>query len=161
MENFYLRFLGPIAYNGIVKALRASGEKLIQDVTAHQLFVSYEVKILKHLELFLFRPLRSIGLPLPDDLGLFGFTLQNQSFGITTTISNVWMGPTEMYHSTEEGHLMGDIYKAYNFRKFPLKAPPCNVMKGGEGYFWKRPITDSKLTIFFYFLCRLFVLKKE
>src|SRR5699024_4660638 len=104
------------------------------------------LKILNYLDSFLLTPMRTIGLPIPETLGWRGFILPNMTFGMTTTVPGGRIGPFEMYHTTEDGHLVGDVYSALGFKTFPLKEPPCNVMKGGEGYFWRRPIVDDKIT---------------
>ncbi|XP_017462183.1 PREDICTED: platelet glycoprotein 4-like, partial [Rhagoletis zephyria] len=161
METFYMRFFGPLVYNAIVKALQMSGEELITEMTGYQIMISYELKILKYLDMALLSPLRSLGMPIPQELGMWGFVLRNNSFGVTTTPNGGWIGPFEQWHTTEDGHMQGDIYSALHFRSYPLKEPPCDVMEGGEGYFMKRPFRDDKLTFTIFFVCRPLVIKRE
>ncbi|KAH9392340.1 Scrb3p [Tyrophagus putrescentiae] len=161
METFYMRFFGPLVYNAIVKALQMSGEELITEMTGYQIMISYELKILKYLDMALLSLLRSLGMPIPQELGMWGFVLRNNSFGVTTTPNGGWIGPFEQWHTTEDGHMQGDIYSALHFRSYPLKEPPCDVMEGGEGYFMKRPFRDDKLTFTIFFVCRPLVIKRE
>ena len=88
--------------------LRFSGEQWIENITARQFLVARKVPLLEFVHRILL-PLRSVGLPIPDEFGAQGFRLANHSFGLTTTISSGELGPFEVYTRSENGHLLGDI----------------------------------------------------
>ena len=108
LEKFYVGFIGPVIYNSIAMTLRASGEQWIEEITARQLLVARKMPILEFLHRILL-PLRSVGIPVPDEFGADGFKLENHSFGLTTTVSSGELGPFEVYAKTEFEHLAGDI----------------------------------------------------
>ena len=100
--------MGAFVFNSMAMALRLSGEQWIEEITARQLLVARKVPILAFLHRLLV-PLRTIGIPIPNEFGADGFKLENHSFGLTTTLSSGELGPYEVYSRTEDGHLLGDI----------------------------------------------------
>ena len=48
METFYVSFLGPIVYNSVAMSLRATGEELIEEITARQMMEGRKLKIVEY-----------------------------------------------------------------------------------------------------------------
>lgn len=156
-----LKWTGPLVFNGIVQTLRVSGEPMIEELSANDLFYRREIHLLKYVDTWLFTPLRSVGIAVPADLGFAGFHLNGPSFGVASLLATGELGPFEVYTTTTEEHLIGDAYSAFNRSTLPLKDAPCNAIGGGEGYFWRRPFHGEKLTLWIYYLCRQLVFIKE
>lgn len=109
LENFYLNFLGPIVYNAINMVLRATGEDLVEVITARQLMEGRKMRIIEYADMML-APVRWLGISAPDfQTGFFG--ISNHSFGITSSIPFFELGPYEAYRRTEKGHTVGHIHE--------------------------------------------------
>lgn len=182
LNKFYVGFMGSLVYNSIALTLRWSGETWLERITARTFLDARPVPLLAILHRVLL-PLRTVGIPVPDEFGADGFKLLNHSFGLTTTLSSGELGPFEVFTRTEGGHLLGDIisFKESRFEEikltvflsclpsirsivcseFPGLSSPCNRMTGGDGMFWKRPVVDDRLTIFLQPTCGLLPFVKE
>ena len=109
METFYVSFLGPIVYNSVAMSLRATGEELIEEITARQMMEGRKLKIVEYIDLFL-RPFRSIGIPVPDfKEGFMGIV--DHSFGIASSAGFFELGPYEAYTKAENGHPAAHLFK--------------------------------------------------
>nr|WCP86868.1 sensory neuron membrane protein 4 [Tyrophagus putrescentiae] len=160
LNKFYVGFMGSLVYNSIALTLRWSGETWLERITARTFLDARPVPLLAILHRVLL-PLRTVGIPVPDEFGADGFKLLNHSFGLTTTLSSGELGPFEVFTRTEGGHLLGDIISFKESSEFPGLSSPCNRMTGGDGMFWKRPVVDDRLTIFLQPTCGLLPFVKE
>lgn len=110
LENFYLNFLGPIVYNAINMLLRATGEDLVEVITARQLMEGRKMRIIEYADLML-APVRWLGIGVPKFTDGSFFGISNHSFGITSSIPFLELGPYEAYLRTEKGHTVGHIHQ--------------------------------------------------
>ena len=111
LESYYLKFAGPLAFNAVAMALKASGEQLVEQRTAGELLDGRKVKLVEYLD-YMLTPLKSIGVPIPM-FGLGPYKLNNASFGFVSQRLFTEFGPFEVYTRTEDGHTFGEIFKLH------------------------------------------------
>ena len=101
IDQFYLSFLGPVVFNTVAIALKATGEDIVAYITGRQLMEGWKVNMLQYINTML-EPFRTMGISwLPDlEKGFIG--LVDNSFGITTSIGYFVIGPFEAYTRSED-----------------------------------------------------------
>ena len=118
MQQYYVSFLGPVVYNAISIALRATGEDMVTSITPRQLMEGWELNILRYMNA-MFTPFRAIGIPVPDmKEGYLG--IQDHSFSVTRSVSYFELGPFEQYIKTEDGHTAGEVFQ-FDGQKYGLE----------------------------------------
>ena len=108
----------------------------------------------------LLRPIRNLGLPVPNfeegSMGIF-----NHSFGITTSIPFFELGPYEAYRRTDKDHTVGHIHAYEGRSTHPQFRAPCNRVVGGDGMFFARPVQASTLNVFVQHICRILEFNRD
>lgn len=171
MKMLYLGFTKPIVYNVLVTALRVSGEEIIEERAASEIFIGRKIAILDMLESMLLQPIRNRGIPIPE-LGLGNFKIRNATFGFAALIKDVDFGPYEVWRRTEKGHIATQFvsYKGkpyvlflksfetqslqFIIRTLPNFLPPCNRVHGSEGILWGRNVNSKRLVLYNHLACR-------
>ncbi|KAH9392176.1 cd36 [Tyrophagus putrescentiae] len=153
LENFYLNFLGPVVYNAINMVMRATGEDLVEVITARQLMEGRKMRIIEYADMIM-APVRWLGISAPDFTNGTFFGISNHSVGITSSIPFLELGPYEAYRRTEKGHTVGHIHQYQGRHTYPTYEAPCNRLAGGDGMFFSRPVTADKLHVFVQHTCR-------
>ncbi|XP_046908636.2 scavenger receptor class B member 1 [Dermatophagoides farinae] len=156
IKKMSLNFLDPIVKNIMASILAATGEQIIERRTIYELLEGRQINLLILTEK-LSKPLRSIGLAIPD-LGELsegsGNKIRNQTFGFIWQRADIDVGPYEYWRRTENGHIFSHVYMIEGRTLFPEFRSPCNVIRGSDGMHFGTKIQRDIIEVFNPQTCR-------